>query len=435
MSKALTYCLLILAATGIAFTLEEAVEVALSSRGDVQAARGSLQSASWESRGADLWFLPSVSGQLSYVYNHDIQTMEVPGMGSFETGTEWNSRYGLTAMLPLYVPQGPAGSKLASLTEELSELRLEATEQDAVMRVVEAFYGVMLAEMMVEVSLEALETAGEGYDLAVMRFETGTISRFELLQSRVAFENRRPDAIAAESALESAIAGLSVALGIGCDELVIIEGALSDPLPFTFPSSLEEAREIMTEENPDLRIAERMEGMGEAQVDMARSSFLPSVVARTDYTYLAGVNDLGNLNAADYHRSWSTSIALEVPLFNGLTDVSGYNSARASRLAAQGEARSLSQVTELMLVQAWNGFHEAGERLAATEATLSQAEEAAGIATVSYEAGMITRLEMDQSFLALTQSRTNHASALYSVRTSEARLARAMGVLRIGGEK
>ncbi len=433
--RTVSFCLLFVTALSPAFTLEEAVCVALSERGDVNAARESLRSSVWESRGADMWFLPSLSGQLAYVYNHDVQTMEIPGMGSIPMGTKWNSQYGLVATFPLFVPRGPSGSRLASRSREMSEWSLESTEQDAVGQVVEAFYGVLLAELMLGVSEEALQIAGEGYEIAMLKYNAGTISRFELLQSRVAFENRKPDAIAAGSALENATVGFSVSLGLDYGAMVVIEGDLFDPLPVCLPGTLEEAMEIMRAESPDLRVAESIEDLGEAGVSMARASLLPRLVARSDYSYIAAVDELGSLDPDDYHRSWSTSVSLEVPIFNGLTDIAGYNSARYERLAARAEARSLVQVTELALVQAWNSAEQAFEQLLATEATLALADEAAGIATVSYEAGMITRLEMDQAFLALTQARSNHASVLYSLRTAEARLARAMGILRIGEQK
>jgi outer membrane protein TolC len=297
---------------------------------------------------------------------------------------------------------------------------------------VEAFYGVLLAEMMLDVSSEALRIAEEGYHIAELKYDAGTISRFELLQSRVAFENRKPDVIAAESALENALTGFAVAIGLDCTGFIVVEGDLLDPLPVYIPPTLEEAMEIMSAESPDLRMARSIEELGEAGVCMAGSNFLPRLVARSDYSYLAGVSELEHLNAEDYHRSWTTSVSLEVPIFNGISDFSGYKSARYQRLASSSEARAMEQGAELALVQAWNSAEQAFEQLMATEATMAQAEEAAGIATVSYEAGMITRLQMDQSFLALTQARSNHASALYSLRTAEARLARAMGILRIG---
>ncbi len=62
---------------------------------------------------------------------------------------------------------------------------------------------------------------------------------------------------------------------------------------------------------------------------------------------------------------------------------------------------------------------------------MQQAVEGSEIARVSYEAGIITRLDMDGAFLALTQARTNYASALYSLKTAEAGLARSVGILTI----
>ena len=67
--------------------------------------------------------------------------------------------------------------------------------------------------------------------------------------------------------------------------------------------------------------------------------------------------------------------------------------------------------------------------MAAASSTVGLAEEALDIAVVSYEAGLTTRLEMDQAFLAHTQARTNYASALFGMKTAEAGLAAAMGTL------
>ncbi|RKZ09121.1 hypothetical protein DRQ25_07445, partial [Candidatus Fermentibacteria bacterium] len=96
-----------------AVTLEEAVGLALENRGDVQSALMSYESAVWTSRSADLWFLPQVNGQLAFSKNYDIQEMTIPGMGSIPMGSEYSSIAGISVSVPLFVPQGPAGSRLA----------------------------------------------------------------------------------------------------------------------------------------------------------------------------------------------------------------------------------------------------------------------------------------------------------------------------------
>jgi len=161
---------------------------------------------------------------------------------------------------------------------------------------------------------------------------------------------------------------------------------------------------------------------------MARAGFLPMLVFQTDFNYQASREDW-HFEADDYDRSWSSSIALQVPIFTGISDIAGCNSARAERVSAHATARSVEQFTELALTQAWNSHAAAGERVKSTSATVEQAEEGANIAVVSYEAGTITRLDMDQAFLALTSARTNHAAALYELRTAEVRLMRAIGIL------
>ncbi|MGM0628769.1 MAG: hypothetical protein ACQETZ_11480, partial [Candidatus Fermentibacterota bacterium] len=85
----------IMAASSIAVTLEGAVDTALQHRGDVAAARAGLRGAEWEERSADLWFLPSVTGTVAFQRSHDVQTVEIPGMGSLPMGSEYGSQAGL----------------------------------------------------------------------------------------------------------------------------------------------------------------------------------------------------------------------------------------------------------------------------------------------------------------------------------------------------
>ncbi|MCD4774871.1 MAG: TolC family protein [Candidatus Aegiribacteria sp.] len=411
-----------------AVTLEEAVALAIENRGDVQSALMSYESAVWESRNADLWFLPKVNGQLAFSKNYDIQEMTIPGMGSIPMGTEYSSIAGVSVTVPLFVPQGPAGSRMASRAEELSLQQSRAAEMDAVVQVVQAFYGVLLSQEMMNVSAEALEIAEAGYELAVLRYDAGTISRFELLQSRVAWENRKPGLISAENALENASTGFAVAIGQDSYGLFQVEGCLDAEPEFKIPGTLEEAREAMYRNSPDLQVAEYMGLIGDAGVDMARASFLPQLVFQTDLNYMAARSD-ASFEIDDYDRNLVASVAIQVPLFNGFSDISGFNSARAERTASEASARSIRQATNLSLVSAWNNLQAAREGVAATCSTVEQALEGAEIARISFEAGMITRLEMDQSFLALTTARTNNASALFNLRIAEAELLRAVGMM------
>lgn len=420
--------LLLIFGAAHSMTLEESIRTALEKRNDLIAARSTLESLTWNRRDAGFWFLPSVNANLSFMRNYDVQVIEVAGMGSIPMGSEYASYAGISVDIPLFIAQGPAGYRLSVETENLSASQLASIEQDAVLDVIEAFYGVLLAQEMVMVSEEALAIAEEGFEIAQARFEAGIISRFELLQSEVAWENRKPDEIAARSRLQNAIAGFAVALGLSNDMSVKPDGSLETVPFFILPETYEEACEMMLNSNPDLLTVTIMEEMGNAQVSMASAAFYPSLILQTGFNYQA-LRDDRHFSTDDYERNLSASVMLQIPLFNGMNDIAGYNSARADRLAAQADARSLRQATSLYLMQAWNSLKEARESVDATSYTLRQAEESTEIAIVSYEAGTITRLDMDQSFLAFTSARTNFASALYKLRIAEGSVARAMGIL------
>jgi len=426
--------LTVLSLPALSLSLSEAVEIALSSRGDVLAARESLESARWGARAASTWFLPQVNAVLAYQKNEDISGFSIPGFGEIQTGTTYQSQYGLTASVPILVPQAVTGSSMAGISRELAEHDLASIEMGAVQQVIASFYGVLLSEMLLDVSTEALDVAREGYRLAEARYGAGTISRFELLQNQVAYENRKPDSISAAAGLENACAALAVAIGTGCDVPAVVEGDLTDPFPITLPSSLEEARSVMLANSPGLFTAEVLREMGDAGVRHAAAAFGPTVAFQTSLMYQGGADEIEDIDRTIYSRNLTHSISVSIPVVRGISDYAAYRGARADRMAANARAADLARYSELALVQAWNRLAEARQTVHAASATVELAAEALSIAVVSYEAGLITRLEMDQAFLAHTQARTNYASALYGMKTAEAGLAAAMGILTLDGE-
>ncbi len=422
-------CITLLSGHVSGMGLSEAVETALANRGDVLSAREKLESSRWSRRAASTWFLPQVDAMLAYQKNEDVAGFTIPGLGEIRTGFTYQSQYGIRVTVPLLVPQAVTGSSLTDASRRLAEHSLASTESAAVEQVVASFYGVLLAEMMLDVTTEALEVAREGYRLAEARFAAGTISRFELLQNQVAYENRRPDSIAAAAGVENACAALSAAIGNGCDVRVTVEGDLTDPLPVSLPGTLEEARSIMNLHSPALATARELQKVGDAGVDHAAAAFGPTVAFQTSLMYQGGEDEIRDFDRETYSRNLTHSLSVSIPLVRGISDYSSYREARADRLAYHAQASDLERYAELTLVQAWNRLAGARETVAAASSTVGLAEEALDIAVVSYEAGLTTRLEMDQAFLAHTQARTNYASALFGMKTAEAGLAAAMGTL------
>ncbi len=420
--------ILLTAGTARSMTLEEAVDFALDHRGDVRAAVLSAEKTTWNRRNADLWFLPRMNGRLVFTRNFDVQQFTIPGVGSVPMGSRYASLAGITVDVPLFTAVGPAASRLASRSEKLSMRMADAVRLDAVVRVVKAFYGVLLAREMVDVSREALETAEEGYGIAERKYDAGLISRFELIQSRVAWENRGPALVNARNALEDGMKAFSVAIGVDGPAAVELEGDIASAPGITLPGSLEEARAVMMERSPELWVAEYTRSVADAGVDMARAAFFPQLLFNAGLNYQASRDDM-EFGIDDYERNFTVSVILQVPLFDGFSDVSGYKSASADRAAAAASAFSMEQVADMNLAAAWNKLRAARERVDATASTVEQAAEGAEIAKVSYEEGMITRLEMDQAFLALSSARANHAAALFDLRIAEAELSRAMGTM------
>ena len=92
--------------------------------------------------------------------------------------------------------------------------QLERTDQEILFRVVQAYYGVLLAAKQVEVAEQSEKTAKSIMDRSQVRFDSGLVVESDLLTAKVRLASREQELIRAKSNLELARAQLDPAMGV-----------------------------------------------------------------------------------------------------------------------------------------------------------------------------------------------------------------------------
>jgi outer membrane protein TolC len=133
--------------------------------------------------------------------------------------------------------------------------------------------------------------------------------------------------------------------------------------------------------NSTVHVAQLEKEQAEHATKVARSAFLPRVVGSANYLEHTGLNIDRSL------ETWGVSIGLVIPLFSGTSDVQRVRATR-ERYAAAGQAvvqAQLNVAAELQETLARLRANQAG--IAAAEARVAAAAEAAHIEQVRYDTG------------------------------------------------
>ena len=112
--------------------------------------------------------------------------------------------------------------------QQAAEQQLERTDQELVYQVVQAYYGVLLAQKQLEVAQAGLKTAEAIEASSRARVDSGLVVESDLLSAQVATAARKQELIQAQNALALAQTQLALALGMPSDTLYEPQQNLQD---------------------------------------------------------------------------------------------------------------------------------------------------------------------------------------------------------------
>ena len=95
--------------------------------------------------------------------------------------------------------------------------QLERTDQEIIFRVVDSYYGVLLARKQLEVAEQSMKTAQAILDRSKDRFESGVVVESDYLSAQVRLATRRQELIRAQNNMAMAQAQLSTSMGMSAE--------------------------------------------------------------------------------------------------------------------------------------------------------------------------------------------------------------------------
>jgi len=408
--------------SSLLLSLNEAERLALENNPRMKIAADSLVTARAKVTGSRATLLPSVSGTAGYTRNVDRNAFYFGGT-KMETGAVNDYTLAVTGTQPLFLGfAGITSLRMSELGVKTAELQYRETQQDVVDQVRQAYLAAVLNRSLVEVSREALAQADSTLAQVQRRYDVGAASKFELIRAKVEVATLRPNVISAESNRELADANLRMMIGLDSDVHVEptdeLERFVSPWADMPYDSLLG----IAYAQRTDIQQLRNVERTAQYGVRLARSSYYPQIAAfgRSSWQQIGP-------------ETWDRAVAVGIQLNWNLWDSFGRRSQVQQARVGVRQVGSIQRLTEqgigLQVESAQKTLHEASVSLQSLQETVELANESLRLARVLYSAGGSTQLDIMNAQLALTQARTQYATALYRYHIAHSQMERALGLI------
>lgn len=417
-------------------TLQQAVNIALERNPERKAALAETRVASADVREARSFLLPHVAFSETatrgndpvYVFGSKLRQQRFTtadfGLNVLNTPTPFGNfatRFGGTWNLFDSFGSWRAVNRAERVKDAISH-QLDRTDQEIIFRVVDSYYGVLLAKKQLEIAVASMKTAQAIQNRSKDRFESGVVVESDFLSAEVRFAARNQELIRAQNNLALARAQLGTSMGIATENEFEPGEALEErDLP---AMTLEEAEKNAVELRPDLNRIRSEEAAQQQSVSVAKSSFGPRVNAFAGWeadnpAFLAGGG--GN--------SWLAGIEVKVDLFEG-----GAKKARLSRERAMQERIAAAKematdTTRLEVRRAYYDLDSARQQVEVARATIAASAESLRINQNRYDSGLSTITDLLAAEEAARRSQTEYWEAVYRYHTGYANLELASGTL------
>jgi outer membrane protein len=309
----------------------------------------------------------------------------------------------------------------AKQLDQAAARRLQRSDQELVMSVVDAYSALLLAAKQHQVAEDALKTAQSILDRSRANVQAGMVVESDLLSAQVNHAARNQELIRARNAVALSRAQLNHEMGVSPDTQFEPAELLAEK---SFPAaSLDELEQRALEQRPDLQGVALQQAVQADGVRAAKASFGPRLNAISDW-------ELDNPRlAGGGGNNWMAAVEIQIDLFDG-----GAKRARLQReRAMKGRIDALHDAAlsgiRLEVRKAYLDFDAARQQVEVARAAVGQAQESLRIGQNRYQAGLSTITDLLRMQEAEVRAQTDYSQSLYRLQTSYASLELATGTL------
>ncbi|MFL6624567.1 MAG: TolC family protein [Sulfurifustis sp.] len=381
---------------------DESLRFAAQRNAALATARANVTAAAQRARAAYGGFYPQVSANVNY----SDSTGRLSPTTTF-TGTDYSTNVTVTQNLFAGF-QDQARVAQAAANVDIADAALVSSKAQLSRDLKVAYAELSYAQDNIVLTESILRRLEENLRLVELRFESGRENKGAYLVTRASVAQARFERLQAQQGLTSAQVQLANLIGQPTTDI-----EARDVVPTRLPPPAPDFKAIAAQ-TPDVRDAVARQRSADADVQLARSGFYPSV------NVSATRGREGESWFPDNDRR-AVNASIAIPLFSGGRDIYSVRGALAALDAAKSNRENVEGLALVRLQQNYAAYVESVEKLNVDREFLDATETRANIARARYQNGLITFDEWDRTendliqrqktFLASQRDRVNAEAA------------------------
>lgn len=395
-------------------TLEESLQHALSHNEYLLIAREDLDKSHQQIRQAVADVLPQFDATLQYTRNWLLPTFffDTPaGQQQFTVGAH-NNLIGTVGIRQSLWGGGKSFSAMraARLFKQFTMEKVRAAKQQVHTQVETAFYDLLLAGELTRVSKSSVARARANFKRVEKLREAGRVSDYDVLRAQVQVAELLTDSIRTENAHILADLAFKNQIGIDPNEPITLQGTFREEIHLLSTITETELIDLSMQMHPIVRqYSLEIEMLRHAE-SIARSESRPTIDLIVNGQWQAQKNEFDFVKD-DFHQSWFSGIAINIPIFDGFRTNAQVAQARTDTRQAELLQKQTERDVHFNILQAWRSFYEIRARKSAQIQAVGLARRGLQIAESRYENGVGTQIEVIDGQLTLQRAEAELARA------------------------
>lgn len=305
----------------------------------------------------------------------------------------------------------------------LAETGYRAAEQGLVLRLAEAYFGVLSAADNLRSADAENKAVERQLEQAKKRFEVGLSAITEVQEAQARFDLTTASLLAAEQALVSAKEGLATITGQSSDRFVSLQEDI--PLPAPDPADVNAWVSAARENNLELLSAKLSSDIASKGVEIARARHYPTVGAQAQYQ---DASSEGSRFSGD-SKTKTVGVQLNVPIFSGGATQSGVRSAQATYEQRQSEYEAKKRAIDKQTRDAYQGVLTGAAQVKAFKQAVLSNTTAVEASETGLQVGARTAVDVLNSQQQLYAAQRNYSKSRYDYLLNVLRLKASAGRL------
>ncbi|MDD5495665.1 MAG: TolC family protein [Candidatus Omnitrophica bacterium] len=412
-----------------ALSLGDSIAVAHKNNIDIQIAEQEIRTARADIMAAEGAFLPTADVTASYLYSGQyfkLGNAASPGLkkdiGVFN-GYQNDNKLDFTFNEVIF----DGGARIANFKQSKLNLKVQEETVRAKKLFIEyetkrLYYGLLLAYETKRIAQNLYDQALAHYEDASKKYTQGTVSKFDVLQSKVQVSKVMPELVKAENSIELIKADFRKLLRLDMREPVNLK---DNNLPYA-SVDIDEKGFLgrAFQYNPEMILKSLGIDVNKWAVEFAKAGYGPQINATFGYGFRS--NRVATMFGYK-HNNWNVGGSISVPIFDGFSTKSKVDQAKVKYDQARLEKENVADQVVVDITKGCLDMREAQAIIDYEKDGIEEAKDALRISNLRFDNGVGTNLDVLDSQVSLSQVEKNYVEGVYDYLMAKAFLDRTMG--------